>query len=92
VFAIVFGFLRPAFTNLPLILKRYQFAGVLLDLVTIGTVIRASIPCFRRCTQKHYCSRNQRQNECFNDSHGDDFFLHSIIGLVGGIVFQRHRY
>jgi hypothetical protein len=61
VFAIVFFFLRPTFTNFSLILKRYQFAGILLDLVAIGAVIRASIPRFRRCTrtQKHYGSHNQ---------------------------------
>jgi len=94
VFAVVFDFLRPAFTNLSFILERDQFARVLLDVVTVGTVICASTSCFGRCsrTQKHYGSRDHCQDECFNNSHGDHFFLHSIVGLVSGIAFQRHRY
>jgi hypothetical protein len=88
VFAVVFDFLRPTFTNLSFILERDQFARVLLDAITVGTVICASTSCFGRCsrTQKHYGSRNQRQNECFKTFHGDHFLLHSIVGLVGGIA------
>jgi hypothetical protein len=94
VFAVVFDFLRPTLTNLSLILERDQFARVLLDVVTVGTVICASTSSFGRCsrTQKHYNSRNQRQDECFNNSRGDHFFLHSIVGWVSGLAFQNHRY
>jgi len=43
VLAIVFGFLCSALTDLALVLKRYQIAGVFFDPVVVGAMIRAAI-------------------------------------------------
>jgi hypothetical protein len=88
VFAVVFDFLRPTFTNLSFILERDQFARVLLDAITVGTVICASTSCFGRCsrTQKHYGSAINDKMNALKTFTAIISYSIRFVGLVGGIA------